>query len=125
MQVLGVHTDGGLRPQFLVPARKLHPSQSLTFEQLALVETLGIGYHAVERSGLQPGETVLIVGAGPIGLAVLQFALAAGGRVRVLDLNPERRRFAHHCRPICCVPGECECCPAYLSSQTSSMRQPL
>src|SRR6516164_3319787 len=45
LQVLGVHTDGGLRPQFLVPARKLHPSEHLTLEQLALVETLGIGCH--------------------------------------------------------------------------------
>src|SRR5271163_1597604 len=45
LQVLGVHTDGGLRPQFLVPARKLHRSERLTLEQLALVETLGIGCH--------------------------------------------------------------------------------
>ena len=36
LQVLGVHTDGGLRPRFIVPARKLHPSATLTLEQLAL-----------------------------------------------------------------------------------------
>ena len=41
--------DGGLRPRFLVPARKLHPSSKLTLDQLALVETLGIGCHAVNR----------------------------------------------------------------------------
>src|SRR5438128_6989258 len=50
LQVLGVHTDGGMRPQFLVPARKLHVSAKLSFEQLALVETLAIGCHAVSRS---------------------------------------------------------------------------
>jgi threonine dehydrogenase-like Zn-dependent dehydrogenase len=48
-QTLGVHCDGGLRPRFLVPARKLHVSRSLAFEQLALVETLAIGCHAVDR----------------------------------------------------------------------------
>src|SRR5947209_4171500 len=57
LQVLGVHIDGGMRPQFVVPARKLHPASSLTFEQLALVETLAIGCHAVTRSGLASGET--------------------------------------------------------------------
>src|SRR3954471_13033203 len=51
-QTLGVHCDGGLRPRFLVPARKLHIARKLSFEQLALVETLAIGCHAVDRSGL-------------------------------------------------------------------------
>src|SRR6476659_7780981 len=69
VQVLGVHTDGGLRPSFLVPARKLHPSTKLTLEQLALVETLAIGCHAVNRGQPRAGETVPVVGAGPIGLA--------------------------------------------------------
>src|SRR5262249_51151529 len=55
---LGVHCDGGLRPQFLVPARKLHISRKLTFEQLALVETLGIGCHAVNRGNVKAGENV-------------------------------------------------------------------
>ena len=53
LQVLGVHTDGGLRPQFILPARKLHTSTKLTWEQLALVETLGIGCHAVDRGNPQ------------------------------------------------------------------------
>ena len=58
LQVLGVHRDGGLRPQFVLPARKLHPSRTLTFEQLALVETLAIGCHAVDRGGT-PGRRVV------------------------------------------------------------------
>src|SRR6476620_1395148 len=73
LQVLGVHTDGGMRPAFLVPARKLHPGGNLSFEQLALVETLAIGCHAVNRSGLTADESCLIIGAGPIGLATLEF----------------------------------------------------
>src|SRR5436305_2222477 len=50
LQVLGVHCDGGMRPQFVLPARKLHPSEKLALEQLALVETLAIGCHAVDRA---------------------------------------------------------------------------
>jgi len=93
LQVLGVHTDGGMRGLLALPVETLHRSERLSYDQLALVETLGIGAHAVQRSGLRPGEEVLIVGAGPIGLAVLQFAQVAGGRVRVLDVSPTRRAF--------------------------------
>ena len=75
------------------PVRLLHRSARLTLEQLALVETLGIGFHAVERAALSPGEAVVVVGAGPIGLAASQFALLAGARVAVLDTNQARLRF--------------------------------
>src|SRR3954471_2201982 len=85
---LGVHVDGGLRPLFTVPARKLHVSTKLTFEQLALVETLGIGLHAINRANPRADETVLVIGAGPIGLSVVEFAKLAGARVVVMDLNP-------------------------------------
>jgi alcohol dehydrogenase len=93
LQVLGVHTDGGLRDRFVLPARKLHPSPKLTLDQLALVETLGIGGHAVERGAPRDGEDLLIVGAGPIGLSVLEFARAAGAKVTVVDVNPARLDF--------------------------------
>jgi 2-desacetyl-2-hydroxyethyl bacteriochlorophyllide A dehydrogenase len=94
LQVLGVHVDGGMRGFLAVPIKQLHPSEHLSFDQLALVETLSIGAHAVSRSGMHPGENVLVVGAGPIGLAVVQFAVAAGGRVRVQEVDESRRGFA-------------------------------
>jgi len=93
LRVLGVHVDGGMREQMVVPARKLHPSATLTLDQLALVETLGIGCHAVGRSGLERGESALVVGAGPIGLAVMQFAMEAGATVIALDVNVARLEF--------------------------------
>ncbi len=96
LQVLGVHTDGGLRPRFIVPARKLHASVKLSWEQLALVETLAIGCHAVNRGGPQPGDTVLVIGAGPIGLSVIQFATLAGARTIVLDINEQRLAFCRN-----------------------------
>lgn len=94
LQVLGVHTDGGMQEVFSAPARLLHPSRALSLEQLALIETLGIGYHAAERAALQPGEWAVVVGAGPIGLATLQFARLAGAQVVVLDVSESRRAFA-------------------------------
>jgi alcohol dehydrogenase len=96
-QTLGVHCDGGLRPRFLVPARKLHVSRRLTFEQLALVETLAIGCHACHRGGPQPDESCLIIGAGPIGLATLEFVKLTGATVLVLDMNDGRLDF---CRRV-------------------------
>jgi 2-desacetyl-2-hydroxyethyl bacteriochlorophyllide A dehydrogenase len=93
LQVLGVHTDGGLRPQFLVPARKLHPSANLTLEQLALIETLAIGCHAVNRGDPKQGEWTLLIGAGPIGLATLEFIRLTGAPTIVLDTNAARLEF--------------------------------
>jgi alcohol dehydrogenase len=92
-QTLGVHCDGGLRRYYTVPARKLHVGASLDFEQLALVETLAIGSHAVFRAALKPGETVLVIGAGPIGLSVIEFAKLSGARTVVMDMNEQRLAF--------------------------------
>ena len=94
LEVLGVHRDGGMRPYFTLPARKLHSSRQLSFEQLALVETLAIGCHAVARSGLVAGESCLVIGAGPIGLATLEFVRLVGARAIVLDVNQTRLDFA-------------------------------
>src|SRR5579863_3275310 len=93
LKVLGVHCEGGMRPFLNVPVELLHRSDKLSLDQLALVETLGIGAHAIARSGMRAGEDVLVVGAGPVGLGVVQFACAAGGSVRVLETNPMRREF--------------------------------
>ena len=95
LKVLGIHTDGGMRELINVPARKLHPSPKLSYEHLALVETLGIGCHAVQRAGLRECEPVLVVGAGPIGLTVMAFAKLAKAQVYALDINPDRVKFCH------------------------------
>lgn len=96
-QTLGVHCDGGLRPRFLVPARKLHISRKLAYEQLALVETLAIGCHAIDRAAPKPDESCLIIGAGPIGLATLEFAKLTGAKIIMLDVNQQRLDF---CRRV-------------------------
>ena len=94
LQVLGVHIDGGMAGEIVVPAAKLHPSASLPFEALALVETLAIGRHAVTRAAPEAGEAALVLGAGPIGLSTLPFLREAGCRVFVADVSTDRLRTA-------------------------------
>jgi threonine dehydrogenase-like Zn-dependent dehydrogenase len=93
LQTLGVHTDGGMREGIALPLAKLHPAPSLSYEQLALVEMLGIGAHAVSRAAIEPGEWALVVGAGPIGLSTMVFAKDAGARVIATDLDAGRLAF--------------------------------
>lgn len=93
LKVLGVHVDGGMREQIIVPAHKLHPSSSLPLSHLATVEMLCIGAHAVRRARIEEGENVLVIGLGPIGLGVAQFAQIAGANVIVQEMAEERMAF--------------------------------
>ena len=93
LNVIGVMIDGGLCERFLIRADKLHPSKKLSYEQLALVETLAIGCHATDRGASQNGDHVLIIGAGPIGLATLEFTRLTGATVTVMDMVSSRLEF--------------------------------
>ncbi len=95
LKCLGVHTDGGMRDWLTLPISKLHKSETLSLEQLALVETLGIGAHAVNRASPAPGEVVLVIGVGPIGLSVVEFAKQKQTHVIVMDLSDKRLDFCH------------------------------
>lgn len=94
LQVLGVHTDGGLREYICLPVDMLYPSKTLTAEELAVCEPLSIGLHAVRRAGLKAGEAICILGAGPIGLAAMQVAKAKGARTIVCDIRADRLSMA-------------------------------
>ena len=93
MQVLGVHVDGGMRECFTLPADKLLKADGIAVEQLALVEMLCIGAHAVQRAGVSKGEPALVIGAGPIGLATALFTKVAGAEVMVMEVNERRLEF--------------------------------
>jgi alcohol dehydrogenase len=93
LQVIGVMCDGGLCERITLRADKLHPSTKLSFEQLALVETLAIGCHAVNRCQPKAGDNVLVIGAGPIGLSTIEFLKLAGANVIVADTNEARLAF--------------------------------
>ena len=93
LEVIGVMIDGGLCDRFLIRAEKLHTSSMLSFEQLALVETLAIGCHATDRGNPQESSHVLIIGAGPIGLATLEFTRLTGANITVMDQIDSRLEF--------------------------------
>ena len=93
IKVCGVHIDGGMSEHLLVPSYSLVHGQGLSFDELALVEPLAIGAHGISRAGVQPGENVLVVGAGPIGLGAMEFAKIAGATVTALDVNESRLQF--------------------------------
>lgn len=94
LRMFGVHVDGAMQAFLTVPLELLHKSEVLSLDQLALIETLGVGANAVRRCGLEKGEEALVIGAGPIGLSVVQFALAEGAAVRVVEKSESRRAFA-------------------------------
>ncbi|MFL5741471.1 MAG: zinc-binding alcohol dehydrogenase family protein [Flavisolibacter sp.] len=93
IKVCGVHVHGGFAEYLSVPSYSLLHGEGLDFDELSLVEPLAIGAHGVRRAGVRPNEFVLVVGAGPIGLGIAEFARIAGGKVIVMDINNKRLEF--------------------------------
>ncbi|MBN7815886.1 zinc-binding alcohol dehydrogenase family protein [Algoriphagus pacificus] len=93
ISVFGVHEDGGMREFVSVPISTLIKREGLQLDQLAMAEPFAIGAHGVRRAGVKPGDRVLVMGAGPIGLGVMEFARIAGAEVIALDINEQRLDF--------------------------------
>ncbi len=93
IKVCGVHIDGGMAEYLSVPVDTLIKNQGLSYDELALVEPLAIGAHGVRRAQVSKGEFVLVTGAGPIGLAAMEFARIAGAQVIASDVNDGRLQF--------------------------------
>ena len=105
LEVLGVHRDGGMADYVSVPQRFVRAATGLTLDQAAMVEFLAIGAHAVRRSRAEAGQQVLVVGAGPIGMAVALFAALRGAEVTILDGREDRLAFcADHLHARAVVP---------------------
>lgn len=93
LNVFGVHVDGGMREFISVPQTQIVPGQGLSPDMLAQVEPFAIGLHGVRRAAIEPGEFVLIVGAGPIGLTAIEMARIEGAKVIAMDVNDARLDF--------------------------------
>ncbi|TMI66044.1 MAG: zinc-binding alcohol dehydrogenase family protein [Bacteroidetes bacterium] len=93
IKVFGVHIDGGMCEYISVPLQYLIKGNDMSFDELALVEPLAIGAHGIRRAGVKPNEYVLVIGAGPIGLGVMEFARIAGAHVIAMDVNEQRLKF--------------------------------
>jgi L-iditol 2-dehydrogenase len=89
-------TPGALQEYMVHPANLCFPiPDSVTNDQGSVLEPLGIALHAVGLAKLRPGDTIAILGAGPVGLLILQVALISGARAAyVTDLVSERLEMA-------------------------------
>ncbi|WP_186162881.1 zinc-binding alcohol dehydrogenase family protein [Burkholderia gladioli] len=93
IKVLGVHRDGAMTEYLSVPAQFVHKAEGVSLDQAAMLEFLAIGAHAVRRARVEAGQRVLVVGAGPIGMAAMIFAKLRGGKVVCLDTRADRLEF--------------------------------
>jgi len=93
LRVCGVHINGGMAEYLSVPSNLLIHGEGMSYDELALVESLSIGAHGVRRADVKQSEFVLVIGAGPIGLGTMEFARIAGGKVIALDINDKRLQF--------------------------------
>lgn len=93
IEVLGVHRDGGMSEYVCVPQRAVVVTNGIEFNDMAIIECLAIGAHAVKRVQLNENDTVLVQGAGPIGMGAIQFAKVAGAKVLVSDIRSEKLAF--------------------------------
>jgi 2-desacetyl-2-hydroxyethyl bacteriochlorophyllide A dehydrogenase len=94
LQVLGVHVDGGMQQFITVRNDLLIKANFLTYEEMAIVEPLSIGAHAVRRASLEQNEQVLVMGCGPIGLGIMKMAQLQGATVIGLDKDEYRLQYA-------------------------------
>jgi 2-desacetyl-2-hydroxyethyl bacteriochlorophyllide A dehydrogenase len=93
IQVLGVHRDGAFTEYLSLPHAFVLKANGVTLDQAAMIEFLSIGAHAVRRSDIQKGQRALVVGTGPIGMAVAIFSRLRGAQVTVLDTREDRLAF--------------------------------
>lgn len=95
-KTMGVQKDGSFCEYVSMPVERIYPGKGLSAKELALVEPFTIGYHALRRASIMPGNKVLVVGAGPIGLFALISAKAQGAEVYVADILDGRLEKALH-----------------------------
>jgi 2-desacetyl-2-hydroxyethyl bacteriochlorophyllide A dehydrogenase len=93
LSVLGVHRDGGMADFVSVPEANVIAADDIALDEAAMVEFLAIGAHAVGRGAVERGDRVLVVGAGPIGIACMVFAKLRGAAVTALDMREDRLAF--------------------------------
>jgi threonine dehydrogenase-like Zn-dependent dehydrogenase len=95
-RITGARQDGALAEFMCVPSHNVYPvPDRISMDEAALVQPLSIAYHGTrERTSVQPGETVVIMGAGPIGLCCLAHCVTVGAKAIVFDLREARLEMA-------------------------------
>ena len=95
LKFIGIDSDGAFQQKWNVPAHTVHVlPDDLALSHAALIEPLAVAVHDVDRGAVKPGEDVLVIGGGPIGMLVATVARHAGGNVTVAEINENRLAFA-------------------------------
>ena len=93
-RTMGVQRDGAFCEYISMPVERIYPGMGLTAQELALIEPFSISRHAISRAAIRPTDSVLIVGAGPIGLFALLAAKQFAGKIAVADVLNNRLNLA-------------------------------
>jgi len=93
LSVFGIHEDGAMQEYFVCDADLVLDATGLSLDQIAIIEPIAIGSHAIERAEVKPNDNVLIIGAGPIGIATLAMGLLKSPRMLIMDTNQQRLDF--------------------------------
>lgn len=93
-QTMGVQREGAFAEYITMPIERIYDGKGLDPKVLALIEPFCISYHGVSRADVMPGERVLVVGAGTIGVLAAVAAKAKGAEVTICDVAPDKLDYA-------------------------------
>ena len=93
-QTMGVQRDGAFCEYIAMPVERIYDGKGLSAEELALIEPFSISQHAVSRAVIRESDTVLVIGAGPIGLFALLAAKQKCRKIVVADILDNRLDLA-------------------------------
>lgn len=114
LKIIGIHQPGGFADSVVAPAVNVHRvPETLSMAVASFVEPVAIGVQACRRGAITRGEYVLILGCGPIGLALIEVARARGAHVVATDTLPDRLETARRLGAEA-VPGGDQLLPAIL-----------
>lgn len=102
-QTLGVQRNGAMANLVALPADKMMSADGLSHRELALVEPLTVGAHAVARGQVSEGEHVVVFGCGAIGLGAVAAAATRGAKVVAVDIDDDKLALAISCGANDCI----------------------
>lgn len=93
-ETLGVQRNGAMREFICVPWQKVIPADGIALQDIALIEPMSVGFHAVDRGQVTDSDTVLVIGCGMIGVGAIVRASLRGATVIAMDLDDEKLALA-------------------------------
>lgn len=93
-ETLGVQRDGVMTEYAVLPWQKIIPADGLKLQDVALVEPLSVGFHAVDRGGVNDTDVVMVIGCGMVGLGAVVRSVIRGAKVIAADLDEEKLELA-------------------------------